>query len=124
MLDIDGSGRENRGSEDPGTADTKSAISQPCDGTVFGGVWMGVDTHQLAASDNIGASVSDEFGEFYRQHYPAAVRLAWLLTHDHSSTDDAVQDAFVRMRPRFETVADGPAYLRMCIVNGCMSGSA
>lgn len=59
------------------------------------------------------------FVDFYRLHYPGAVRLAWLLTHDHSMTDDVVQDAFLRIRPRFDTVLDGQAYLRACVVNGC-----
>lgn len=59
------------------------------------------------------------FADFYRQHYPAAVRLAWLLTHDNSSTEDVVQDAFVRLRPRFDGVLDRAAYLRTCVVNGC-----
>jgi RNA polymerase sigma factor (sigma-70 family) len=60
-----------------------------------------------------------EFADFYRHHYPGAVRLAWLLTHDNSVTEDVVQDAFVRLQPRFESAVDRPAYLRTCVVNGC-----
>jgi RNA polymerase sigma factor (sigma-70 family) len=61
----------------------------------------------------------DAFADFYRQHYPNAVRLAWLLTHEHSLTEDVVQDAFVRLQPKFLEVAERTAYLRMCVVNGC-----
>jgi RNA polymerase sigma-70 factor (sigma-E family) len=64
-------------------------------------------------------SAIEEFADFYRQHYPGAVRLAWLLTHDNSSTEDVVQDAFVRLQPRFDEVTDPRAYLRTCIVNRC-----
>jgi RNA polymerase sigma factor (sigma-70 family) len=62
---------------------------------------------------------TDVFADFYRQHYPGAVRLAWLLTHDNSMTEDVVQDAFIRLQPRFDEVLDRPAYLRACVVNGC-----
>ena len=63
--------------------------------------------------------MDDEFTDFYREAYPGAVRLAWLLTHDHAAAEDVVQDAFVRLRPRLETVAHRSAYLRTTIVNGC-----
>jgi len=61
----------------------------------------------------------DDFTGFYRDAYPGAVRLAWLLTHDHAAAEDVVQDAFVRLRPRLATVEHRTAYLRMAIVNGC-----
>ena len=64
-------------------------------------------------------TATDVFADFYRQHYPGAVRLAWLLTHDNSLTEDVVQDAFVRLQPRFADALDRPAYLRTCMVNGC-----
>lgn len=64
-------------------------------------------------------TATDVFADFYRQHYPGAVRLAWLLTHDNSLTEDVVQDAFVRLQPRFDDALDRTAYLRTCVVNGC-----
>jgi RNA polymerase sigma factor (sigma-70 family) len=64
-------------------------------------------------------TATDAFADFYRARYPGAVRLAWLLTHDHSLTEDVVQDAFIRLQPKFGAVLDHPAYLRMCVVNGC-----
>ena len=61
----------------------------------------------------------DDFAEFYRQQYPHAVRLAWLLTHDHAAAEDITQDAFVRIRPHLVTIERPAAYLRQTIVNGC-----
>lgn len=60
-----------------------------------------------------------DFTHFYRDAYPGAVRLAWLLTHDHAAAEDVVQDAFVRLRPRLATVEHPAAYLRTAVVNGC-----
>ena len=63
--------------------------------------------------------MDDDFTDFYRDAYPGAVRLAWLLTHDHAAAEDVVQDAFVRLRPRLTAVEHPTAYLRTAIVNGC-----
>ena len=63
--------------------------------------------------------MDDDFAAFYRDAYPGAVRLAWLLPHDHAAAEDVVQDAFVRLRPRLATVEHRTAYLRTAIVNGC-----
>jgi RNA polymerase sigma factor (sigma-70 family) len=63
--------------------------------------------------------MDEEFTGFYRDAYPGAVRLAWLLTHDHDAAEDIVQDAFMRMRPRLATIDHRAGYLRATIVNGC-----
>jgi RNA polymerase sigma factor (sigma-70 family) len=63
--------------------------------------------------------MDEDFTAFYREAYPGAVRLAWLLTHDHAASEDVVQDAFVRLRGRLETIEHRTAYLRTAIVNGC-----
>ena len=52
--------------------------------------------------------MDDDFTAFYRDAYPGAVRLAWLLTHDHAAAEDVVQDAFVRVRARLGTVSIAP----------------
>lgn len=72
----------------------------------------------LPGSDSEGAT-DNVFAEFYCEHYPIAVRLAWLLTHDNSIIEDVVQNAFVRLHPRFDDALDRPAHLRTCVVNGC-----
>jgi RNA polymerase sigma factor (sigma-70 family) len=63
--------------------------------------------------------MTDDFALFYRDAYPGAVRLAWLLTHDHEAAEDIVQDAFMRLRPRLATIEHRSSYLRAAIVNGC-----
>jgi DNA-directed RNA polymerase specialized sigma24 family protein len=57
------------------------------------------------------------FVAFYRQEYPGAVRLALLLTGSNISSDDMVQDAFVRVARRFATIEAPAAYLRTAVVN-------
>ena len=64
--------------------------------------------------------MDDDFADFYRDAYPGAVRLAWLLTHDHAAAEDVVQDAFVRVRPRLDAVSHRTAYLRTAISQGVM----
>ena len=63
--------------------------------------------------------MDDDFAAFYRNAYPGAVRLAWLLTHDHAAAEDVVQDAFARVCARLGTVSHRAPYLRTAIVNGC-----
>jgi RNA polymerase sigma factor (sigma-70 family) len=63
--------------------------------------------------------MDDDFAVFYRATYPGAVRLAWLLTHDHGAAEEVVQDAFMRLRPRLPTIEHRTAYLRTVVVNGC-----
>jgi RNA polymerase sigma factor (sigma-70 family) len=62
--------------------------------------------------------MDEEFVRFYRAAYPGALRLAWLLTHDHDDAEDVVQDAFMRLRPRLATIEHRSSYLRAAIVNG------
>jgi RNA polymerase sigma factor (sigma-70 family) len=71
------------------------------------------------AIGRIPGATDDDFAAFYRSSYPGAVRLAWLMTHDHAAAEDVVQDAFVRVRPRLATVDHRASYLRTTIVNGC-----
>jgi RNA polymerase sigma factor (sigma-70 family) len=78
-----------------------------------------VVARRVDATGTILRGVDDDFARFYREAYPGAVRLAWLLTHDHEAAEDVVQDAFVRLRPRITTIEHRPAYLRTAIVNGC-----
>jgi RNA polymerase sigma factor (sigma-70 family) len=73
----------------------------------------------VGAADPVPAPTDDEFAGFYRDAYPGAVRLAWLLTHDHDAAEDVVQAAFVRLLPRLATIEHRSGYLRATIVNGC-----
>ena len=78
-----------------------------------------MEGRSLHAVGRIPVEMDDDFTGFYREAYPGAVRLAWLLTHDHGAAEDVVQDAFVRVRARLQTVEHPAAYLRTAIVNGC-----
>ena len=86
-----------------------------------GRLWRpgGVEGRRVSATAMIPGGMGDQFSDFYREAYPGAVRLAWLLTHDHAAAEDVVQDAFVRLRPRLEAIDNRRAYLRTAIVNGC-----
>ena len=74
---------------------------------------------RVEITGTIPVGMDDDFALFYRAAYPGAVRLAWLLTHDHDAAEDVVQDAFMRLRPRLATIGDRNAYLRTVVVNGC-----
>ncbi len=47
------------------------------------------------------------------------VRVAWLIVGSSAVAEDLVQDAFVRMARRYDSIAHPPAYLRVAVVNAC-----
>jgi RNA polymerase sigma factor (sigma-70 family) len=59
-------------------------------------------------------------GDFYRQEWTGAVRLAWLLTGDRWAAEDLAQDAFVAMS-NLGHVQNPQAYLRTALVNASRS---
>lgn len=63
----------------------------------------------------------DPVEEFYRARFPDAVRLAHLLSGDASVAEDIAQDAFDRVRRRFDGLTAPWAYLRVAVVNACRS---
>lgn len=78
-----------------------------------------MEARDVDLTNTIDGDMTDEFVRFYREQYPIAVRLAWLLTHDHQASEDVAQDAFVRLRQRFAAIEHRAAYLRTCVLNGC-----
>ncbi len=58
------------------------------------------------------------FAEFYRDQWADAVRLAALLTQ-RSTAEDFAQDAFTQVFPRYASVDNPEAYLRVAVVNRC-----
>jgi DNA-directed RNA polymerase specialized sigma24 family protein len=56
---------------------------------------------------------------FWREHYPALMRCAWLLTGSRQDAEDAVQDAWVSCAGRLAEVDMPLAYLRRAVVNAC-----
>ena len=59
------------------------------------------------------------YEDVYRSDYVRLVRVARLLTGSNEVAEDVVQDAFVRLYPCFDTVAQPSGYLYRSVVNGC-----
>jgi RNA polymerase sigma-70 factor (sigma-E family) len=65
-----------------------------------------------------GSRVSDsDFTAFYREHSLWAARLAYLLTADRDLAEDLMQEAFLGLYPRFDTVENPRAYVRVSLVH-------
>jgi RNA polymerase sigma-70 factor (sigma-E family) len=66
----------------------------------------------------------DALAVLHREHYRDLVRLASLLLGDRESSEEVVQDAFVRMQLRWGGLRDldkAPAYARSAVLNGARS---
>lgn len=59
------------------------------------------------------------FVDLYRGSYASMVRLAYLLTAADPAAEELVQEAFLRVRTRWERVDNPAAYLRVAVVNAC-----
>jgi DNA-directed RNA polymerase specialized sigma24 family protein len=69
----------------------------------------------------VGPRPTAAFDEFYADRFADAARLALLLTGDESVAEDLAQDAFTRLRPRFDALDAPWPYLRASVVNACRS---
>lgn len=63
----------------------------------------------------------DALVALYAERRAALVRLAYLLTSDREVAEEVVHDAVLALRPRWDGIADPPAYLRTAVVNRCRS---
>src|SRR3954454_11715302 len=66
------------------------------------------------------------FAGFVREHTPALVRTAYLLTGNAHAAEELVQDTLVRLYPKWDKVeaADLPlAYVRRAVTNGFINHS-
>jgi RNA polymerase sigma factor (sigma-70 family) len=63
------------------------------------------------------------FSVFYESQRRAAIRLAWLMTHDSTVAEDVVQDAFTEVFQRFAQIDNPAGYLRRSVVNGVFQRS-
>jgi RNA polymerase sigma factor (sigma-70 family) len=63
----------------------------------------------------------DRLEAVYRVEHGSMVRLAHLLVGDRAVAEELVQDAFLRLHARIDTVDDAGAYLRTIVVNLCRS---
>ena len=64
---------------------------------------------------------ADTFEDFYRAQHEPMLRLAFLLTQSRAVAEDLVQDAFLRVQPRWPTLDTPTAYLRRAVTNACYS---
>lgn len=71
-------------------------------------------------------SVADEaITDLYVAHWNGLVRLAWLLLRDDQLAEEVVQDAFIAVHRRWDSLRSeekAAAYLRRAVVNGARSG--
>jgi RNA polymerase sigma-70 factor (sigma-E family) len=73
---------------------------------------------QAARAGTIGVT------ELFRAHHLELVRLAVMMTGDLATAEDVVQDVYERMHRRWPAMrgsADGLAYARASVLNGCRS---
>ena len=61
------------------------------------------------------------FAALYREHFPALMRVAFLLTGSNETAEDAVQDTFIRCRGKLPDLDHPRSYLRAALVNECRS---
>ena len=62
-----------------------------------------------------------DLSELYRERYAAMVRLGTLLLSSQHIAEEVVQDCFIRLQPRFDSLDDPAGYLHRSVVNGCRS---
>jgi RNA polymerase sigma-70 factor (sigma-E family) len=70
-------------------------------------------------------TADEAIAELYAAHWTGLVRLAWLLLRDDLAAEEVVQDAFIAVHRRWDSLRDpaaGVAYLRRSVVNGARSG--
>jgi RNA polymerase sigma factor, sigma-70 family len=69
-----------------------------------------------------GDPLGDElFDALYREHFPALMRVAFLMTGSNETAEDAVQDTFIRCRSKLANLDHPRSYLRAALVNECRS---
>jgi RNA polymerase sigma-70 factor (sigma-E family) len=76
----------------------------------------------VAASDRSEVPVA--LAELFREHHLELVRLALVMVGDLATAEDVVQDAFERLHQRWHRLgepANGLAYVRSSVLNGCRS---
>lgn len=83
------------------------------DADAFRGRWS-VLTATIGAAEAV-----DSLAELFEAEYERMVRLAFLLVGSNEVAEELVQDAFVRLQRRWESVQSPGGYLRTTVVNAC-----
>jgi RNA polymerase sigma-70 factor (sigma-E family) len=77
------------------------------------------------ASGRTTRGVADTaIAQLYAAHWSGLVRLAWLLLREDQLAEEVVQDAFIAVHRRWDSLRDegrAAAYLRRAVVNGARS---
>ena len=69
----------------------------------------------------LAGGATTTFGEFYAGHFTELVRLAAILSGSSDAAPDLVQDCFVRLHGRWESVREPLPYVRRSVVHACAS---
>jgi RNA polymerase sigma-70 factor (sigma-E family) len=88
------------------------------------GLGVGKGVTMVLPRRDIADARDDTLADLHRRHYRDLVRLASLLLSDVPSSEEVVQDAFVRLQLRWGGLRDldrAPAYLRSAVLNGARS---
>jgi len=75
----------------------------------------------VAETQPSGAEPLDTLEDLYRARYLPMVRLGVLLLGSEAAAEEVVQDCFIRLGRKWQTVQQPAAYLRAAVVNGCRS---
>ncbi len=65
------------------------------------------------------AAPLDAFEAFYRDEREWARRLAYVMVVDVEAAEDIAQESFLALQPKFATLENPRAYLRVTVVNAC-----
>lgn len=63
---------------------------------------------------------TDDFSAIFTRERTPMVRLAFLMLGSEARAEEVVQDGFVALLERWDRVDNPGAYLRRCVVNGCI----
>ncbi|MEO6125840.1 MAG: sigma-70 family RNA polymerase sigma factor [Ilumatobacteraceae bacterium] len=74
---------------------------------------MTPDIEPGLAADHVGLVA------LYEREWSSLFKVAFLLTNSHSTAEEVVQDAFVRLQTTRTRVLNPGAYLRTMVVNAC-----
>jgi RNA polymerase sigma-70 factor (sigma-E family) len=78
---------------------------------------LGGDRSAARLTNDEQCTDTELFEAFYEREWPAAVRLAALLTQHRAPAEDIAQDAFARLVPRWSRLDNPSAYFRTTLVN-------
>lgn len=68
-------------------------------------------------------AADQEFDDVFNRERTPMVRLAFLMLGSEALAEEVVQDGFVSLLERWDSISNPGAYLRRCVVNGCIGQS-